>query len=283
MLLRLGSVLRFTVSLTLTRKASNSPRALNMRLVSVAAVLLSMATTATWAHDKYSALDITDGQRLFNGFCAWCHGPEGDWVPQIDLGRGKVKGDPSDAGLMATIRKGIPGTAMPEHPDFTDPEIRAIVAYLRSIGADRESEIPGDVAEGRKFFEGRGECLSCHRVMGKGSRVGPDLTDMGVLRRYVEIERSILEPDAEVLPEYRSVRVVTRTGEVISGRILNRDTFSVQMIDTRERLRSLKIAELREVQISEKSPMPSWKEKLSPQELANLVRYIVSLKGVPAR
>jgi len=254
-----------------------------MVLVGVAAVLLSMPTTAAWAHDKYSDLDITEGQRLFNGFCAWCHGPEGDWVPQIDLGRGKVKGDSSNEGLIATIRRGVPGTAMPEHPDFTDPEIRAIVAYLRSIGADRESEIPGDVDEGRKFFEGKGGCLNCHRVMGKGSRVGPDLTDMGVLRRYVEIERSILEPDAEVLPEYRSVRVVTGTGEVISGRILNRDTFSLQMIDTRERLRSLRLAELRQVEIGEKSPMPSWKEKLSPQELANLVSYIVSLRGVPAQ
>ena len=51
-----------------------------------------------------------------------------------------------------------------------------------------------------------------------------------------DIERSIVDPNAEILPENRYVRVVTRDGATITGRILNEDTFSLQLIDSKEKL-----------------------------------------------
>ena len=74
---------------------------------------------------------------------------------------------------------------------------------------------------------------------GVGSRIGPDLSDIGALRRTVEIERSLLEPNEEVLPQNRTYRVVTKKGETITGRLLNIDTFTVQILDSKERLLSL--------------------------------------------
>ena len=138
----------------------------------------------------------------------------------------------------------------------------------------------GNAARGKTVFEGKGGCAQCHRVATAGSRVGPDLSDIGALRRTVEIERSLLEPDEEVLPQNRYYRVVTKQGETITGRILNLDTFTVQMLDSKERMLSLQRSDLREAGFVDKSPMPSYRDKLSSQELADIVTYLASLKGL---
>ena len=102
---------------------------------------------------------------------------------------------------------------------------------------------------------------------------------MGQLRRARELERSLLDPDAEILGQNRFYRVVTRDGVTTTGRLLNLDTFTVQMLDSKEQLRSFVKSDLRDHGFIEKSTMPSYKEKLSAQELADLVSYLVSLKG----
>jgi len=113
-----------------------------------------------------------------------------------------------------------------------------------------------------------------------GSRIGPDLSDIGALRRNVEIERSLLEPNEEVLPQNRTYKVVTKQGETITGRLLNVDTFTVQILDSKERLVSLQRSDLRESGFVNESPMPSYRSKLSTQELADVVAYLLSLKGI---
>ena len=155
------------------------------------------------------------------------------------------------------------------------------MAYLRSIATTgRTASGSGNTARGKAVFEGKGGCMQCHRVGTNGSRVGPDLSDIGALRRTVEIERSLLDPDEEVLPQNRYYRVVTKQGETITGRILNLDTFTVQILDSRERLVSLQRSDLREAGFVDKSPMPSYRDKLSSQELADIVTYLASLKGL---
>jgi hypothetical protein len=65
---------------------------------------------------------------------------------------------------------------------------------------------------------------------------------------------------------------------VINGRRLNEDTYTVQLLDDQERLISLAKADLREYTVQTTSPMPSYKN-LSADDLADLVAYLLSLKG----
>jgi putative heme-binding domain-containing protein len=136
----------------------------------------------------------------------------------------------------------------------------------------------GDARRGQALFETQG-CYGCHRVSNKGTRTGPDLTDAGALRTATELERSVVDPDASVLPEHRYVRAVARDGTVITGRRLNEDLLTVQLIDTGERLVSLSKPELREYAVQTKSAMPSYRDKLGRQELVDLVAFLASLKG----
>jgi putative heme-binding domain-containing protein len=141
----------------------------------------------------------------------------------------------------------------------------------------------GNEAAGAAVVAGKGMCLGCHRVHSQGSRLGPDLTDIGTLRRPDQLETSLLEPDAEILPENRFYQVVTRDGVTVAGKLLNLDTFQVLMLDTKEQLRSFDKSELREHSFVKGSKMPSYREKLSRQELADVIAYLSTLKGVAAQ
>ena len=245
--------------------------------------ILTLAATVVWAGASLSAqhntaADIEDGGRVFQNNCANCHGPDGNEVAGIDLGRGQFRRTMSDPDLIQIIRTGIPGTPMPGN-NFSQEQAERVVAYLRSVAASKRSDAAvGDASRGHALFEGKGTCLTCHRVSGTGSRLGPDLTNVGQLRRAMDLERSLLDPDAEVLGNNRFYRVVTKDGVTTTGRLLNLDTFTVQMLDAKEQLRSFVKSDLREHGFAEKSPMPSYKDKLSTQELADLVSYLVSLK-----
>jgi putative heme-binding domain-containing protein len=116
-------------------------------------------------------------------------------------------------------------------------------------------------------------------VQGEGARLGPDLTEIGSIRRPEDLARSILYPDAEIARENRRFRVVTKTGTTISGRLLNQDSFTVQLLDTQEHLRSFLKSDLREWGIVDESSMPSYLGKLDAQGVSDLVSYLGSLKA----
>jgi putative heme-binding domain-containing protein len=158
----------------------------------------------------------------------------------------------------------------------------------------------GDPARGKALFEYKGDCLRCHRVYGTGGRLGPDLSDIGLARRTggpsppIEsmvagngpaIERKILEPDSEVAPANRFVRVVTKDGTTVIGRLLNHDNFSVQLLEVSRaapegKLRAFMKSDLREFTVITKSQMPSYKGTLETQEVADVVAYLLTLKGI---
>lgn len=232
------------------------------------------------AQHSYTPADIENGARLYRGNCINCHGPDGDFIPGVDFSNGKFIRAVSDDDIAHVIINGVPGAGMPAH-NFSQPQAELVVAYLRSLAttASHYSGPAGDQARGRALVEGKGQCLGCHRVNGNGSRVGPDLSDIGSYRRAGELEQSLLDPDASIAPENRYFRVVMKNGTTFTGRLLNRDPFTMQLIDSKEHLVSVQNSDIRESTFLSKSPMPSYKGKLSPQELADVVSYLISLKG----
>ena len=121
-------------------------------------------------------------------------------------------------------------------------------------------------------------CFDCHRLGDRGSRVGPNLSDVGGRRTPEQFGKSLVAPDDEVLPENRSVRLVTRDGASVTGRLLNQDAISVQLITPKEELKTYLKDGLREYTILDKGLMPRF-GKLTEPQIVDVVSYLGSLKG----
>ncbi len=228
--------------------------------------------------ERYERADIEYGLSVFRSQCAICHGENGDAVPGVDLRSGQLHRAASDPELQALLTTGIPEVGMPP-ADLDTAEMSGIVAYLRNMNFDTGGITLGDAGRGRQLFEGKGECARCHRVKGAGPRVAPELTAIGRMRPPSALRRSILDPTSSMRPINRPVQLVTANGTQVVGRRLNEDTYTVQLIDEQERLLSFDKADLRELTVLRESPMPSYADQLSTQELADLLAYLVSLKG----
>lgn len=135
------------------------------------------------------------------------------------------------------------------------------------------------VSKAKDLIQANG-CLSCHRVGESGSYLGPDLNGVGASHSPEQIRAALVSPNKKVLPENRTVRLVTRDGKTVTGRLLNQDGTSVQIIDSSSQLRSFEKSNLRQFKIVTTNPMPSYADNLSAQELTDLVHYLSSLKGV---
>jgi cytochrome c oxidase cbb3-type subunit 3 len=241
---------------------------------------LLLAAGGLLAQHSFTPIDVEDGGRLYRANCSICHGAEGNEVAGIDLGHNKFRRAKDDDDIAEIIRTGIPGTAMPPN-NFSDFQALTIVAFLRSIAAaTAASTLGGDAGRGKAIYDGKGACATCHRIRGDGARTGPDLSDIGNRRLAGELQRALLETNAEAPEQNRHFRGVTKDGATISGTLLNEDKYSVQILDAKDRLVSVQRSNLSESSIIEKGLMPSYKDKLNSGELADIVNYLVSLKGV---
>ena len=126
------------------------------------------------------------GRQLFAGNCATCHGADGRGIPN----RGpQLRGVGALApdfylrnGYMPLERVGIEPT--PSRPLFDDHEIRAIVAYVASLGKGPPVPSPdpsrGSVSEGQRLFADH--CSGCHQIALAGGYltggVAPALNDV---------------------------------------------------------------------------------------------------------
>jgi putative heme-binding domain-containing protein len=244
-------------------------------------VLLLAGLLAAQEHvGQYSQADVEAGFNLYNSNCITCHGANGDSIPGVNLRSGQFRRVSSDADITRVLQTGIPGTAMPPGK-FGTADLAALVAYIRAMHEfDTRPSTRGDATRGENLFEEKGNCTSCHRVKGKGSRLGPDLSDIGAIRSPEAMQTSLMDPTSSMLPLNRSVRAVTRDGKTVTGRRLNEDTYTVQLIDANERLISLLKSDLREYTVLKTSTMPSYNGKLTAAEMDDLVAYLRTLKGM---
>jgi putative heme-binding domain-containing protein len=244
--------------------------------------LLAMSVQQVLAQEvgdhQYTSEAIEAGSAVYTQQCALCHGPQGALVDGINLRIGQFRTVQSDADLRQVISDGAGEGRMPAF-SLRSEEMNGVIAFIRA-GFDPEGEAVkiGDPVRGKALFEGEGQCADCHRVRGLGPRTAPDLSNIGAIRTPASLQRNLLDPATALLPINRPVRLVTRFEETIVGRRLNEDTYTVQVVDSAERLRSLKKVDLVSFEISdEPSKQPT---TLSSDEVADVIGYLLTLRGL---
>ena len=83
-----------------------------------------------------------------------------------------------------------------------------------------------------------------------------------------------------MLPINRPVTIVTTAGKTVRGRRTNEDTFSVQLVSDAGELVTVVKTDIKSMDAGTTSPMPSVAKVLSTDEVADLVAYLLSLRGV---
>jgi putative heme-binding domain-containing protein len=220
---------------------------------------------------------IRSGMSLFRSRCGDCHGLDASGYLGPDL-KALVAGGATDERLFQTIRKGVPGTEMPSS-NIPDDQVFLLLAYLRNIGTVAPSDTPaGDAAHGAQLFAA--QCSGCHRVAGKGGRLGPDLTRVGAARSHAALVREVRAPSDVIAPGYDTVTLVTKDGQRIRGAKKNEDTFSIQIMDQRERIQGYLKADLQDVVYEKTSLMPVYgPDRLSDADLNDVIGYLSTLRG----
>ena len=137
----------------------------------------------------------------------------------------------------------------------------------------------GNPAAGKALFEGKGGCLNCHSLGGRGGSLGPELDRIGLLRAQESLRLALVDPSAEVYKEYLTVIVVPKRGPKVEGIALNEDDLSIQIRDAQGNPRSFLKDDLRGVQRENRSLMPSVTGKLSAAEIDDLIAYLHRLRG----
>lgn len=239
-----------------------------------------------------------EGGRIYNQVCTACHGlngTDGAFAPGLAT-PGRIYAVRSDQQIFNTIKNGVPGTPMPAHPDLPDDQIWKITAYIYALrGTAIDAPHPGDAAAGKIVFEGKGQCLTCHIVSGRGSVVGPDLTRIANQRKTINIMDSLTKENSRIYPPggyqsyrltpldtYPVVNIVTNDGRKIRGVLRNEDSFSLQMIGLDQKVYLLKRPQIRSIDYETKRLMPSdYDKRLTEKEYNDLLAYVTRL-GKPA-
>ena len=220
---------------------------------------------------------IRSGMGLFRGRCADCHGMDARGVRAPDITQVWASGR-TDDGLFKIVKGGIPGTEMPANPRIFDHEAWQILAYLRTLAAPAPTDPPrGNAENGEKIF--RTMCASCHRVNRDGGRLGPDLSRVGAARSREMVVRRIRGSIEGFRQGYEPVTLTPTTGQPIAGVKKNEDLFSVQIMDTGERIQGYEKDKIK-VENGTRSAMPAFSSnRLSDADLDDLIRYLQTLRG----
>ncbi len=216
------------------------------------------------------------GGALYRLRCAECHGADARGISGPDLTLLWALGT-SDDQVFQTIRSGVSGSIM-SSSSAPDNEIWAVVSYLksRSTVSPLDSDI-GNAERGQEVFSST--CARCHRVNGVGGSLGPDLSRITAVRSRDILTRAIRDPSSSVAAGYRAVTLVTSDGQRIRGAAKSEDAFSIQVVDTRERLQGYLKADLREVIHEERSLMPEFGlDRLSDDDVDDVLRYLGALR-----
>ena len=258
------------------------------------AVLL-LALSASWpavsAQGRGAAMDpatrnpvegdpeaIRTGGAIFRSRCTSCHGADARGWTGPDLTNLWASGA-TDARLFQTIQRGVPGSEMPSYTaNSGNLEIWQILAYLRTLNSAGGAELPtGNSANGERIFAA--QCSTCHLVNGRGGHLGPDLSRIGSARPRATLVAKIRGTSDIIRDGYHPVTLVARDGTRIRGVRKNEDDFSIQIMDTRERLQGYLKTNLKDIIEEPRSIMPAYgPDRLNEGALEDLLSYLGTLR-----
>jgi putative heme-binding domain-containing protein len=140
---------------------------------------------------------------------------------------------------------------------------------------------PSDLQAGRRVFahpQGPG-CLICHKVEGQGGLVGPDLTGYARGRTVETMVKSILEPAAEVAPQFAPWILEMKDGRTLEGMIVHENEGKIIIGRADGTTETIGSADVTSRSPTTGSVMPAGlADRMTRGEFRSVINYLQSLK-----
>jgi len=142
----------------------------------------------------------------------------------------------------------------------------------------------GDPNRGKALFEASAknelQCLKCHRAMGSGGDIGPDLSLIGKKASKENLLDSLLTPSKAIADQYIVSVIETKNGQIISGLVLSETAEAITLRDGNGKDHRIAIPDIEARAKSKVSIMPqdlvAW---MSEDDLVDLAEYLLTLKA----
>jgi cytochrome c oxidase cbb3-type subunit 3 len=242
-------------------------------------VFVASAQNPSQKRPPSSKPDTIQGKRTFTSTCAQCHGLDGKGSERgPNIAERQSVQRLSDSQIFRVIENGVPGSGMPAFHSLEDAQIRAVVAYLRTLqGKNKTAALPGNPEQGKSIFFGKAACSECHMVAGQGGFIASDLSDYARSHTVEQVRSAIVDP-ASGSRQVRLVTATLRDGEKFEGRVRDEDNFSVQLQTMDGSFHFLSRSEIDKMEPDSHSLMPSdYGARLDPRELNDVVSYLMSV------
>ena len=148
------------------------------------------------------------------------------------------------------------------------------MSYLRSVAvAGSTREFTGDEDSGGRLFAAH--CIECHRAGISGGSLGPNLERITQRRSQAALRSSVREPSSSIGRGYKPIILSTSSAPNVNGIIKGEDAFSIQILDSNQRLRGFAKSELLSSDRDIDSLMPAFPEgQLSDSQLDDILSYL---------
>ncbi len=227
-----------------------------------------------------NAPNVSAGKAQFQQTCGFCHGPDARGASGPDLIRSSLVSHDVDGNLIGpVVHNGRPEKGMPAF-QLSDTEIGNIAQFLHaqakiasSVSQRIPSEYPlekllvGKAAAGQTYFNGQGNCRSCHSPTG-------DLAHIAAKYKPFDLQTRIAFPSG-VRP---SLNVKDSSGQTFSGEQVYADEFLVTLRDKSGWLHTWK---RNAVQVEVHDPLAAHEQLLKSYtdgNLHDLFAYLETLK-----
>jgi putative heme-binding domain-containing protein len=173
----------------------------------------------------------------------------------------------SSEGFQQQIQLGL-GQELQKRPNISDD--KAWASLLDGAG---------DPERGRRvFFSTTSLCSTCHKMEGRGGDLGPDLSNVGKSKDRNQLIISLLDPSAEMSPEWQGWYIKLKDGTVEQGRQIDVGNDQIKLYTQSRGFIEVDKKDIEDYGMVQESLMPNGLEqRLTDQDLRDLLTFLERL------